>query len=291
MNGNMPSFTKLTKNKKNNLLSSQKYCLLLTPKINFIIYRNTKPYNLKIANLQKGLVLEYKGSEIIGEGTGFGFPIVIYKDESYFSSSAEVFIEKIKDSTIIIKEFNMDTIARNKYRNLKLENKTARSLIRYLSYLYQKNKKFRFLTLKKIFVDMGIKSTYIKTKSIGKISVTYKITGKKILIEVNFQKFGKLNPKKLFVLNEQSANFFGKYVDSNKLILKNDEIGAWDCVDANWAFLMDLNNRVGFKLWKNKKSILRRGRESMKDRLDWAGLDYQVKPNTKIFKYEIEIIG
>ena len=114
---------------------------------------------------------------------------------------------------------------------------------------------------------------------------------KKIIVEVDFQQLEKANPKKLFVLNEQSANFFRKYTDSNNLILTNDEIGAWDYIDAKWAFLMDLNSTVGYKLWRNKKSIFRRGRETMLNRLDWAGLDYQVQPNTKIFKYIIEIFG
>jgi hypothetical protein len=116
------------------------------------------------------------------------------------------------------------------------------------------------------------------------------ITGKEIIIEVDLKQLENFFPKNLFILNEQSANFFRKYKDSNNLTLKNDEIGAWDYVNANWAFLTDLNNRVGYKLWRNKKSILRRGRETMKNRLDWAGLDYQIKPNTKIFKYRIEIL-
>ncbi|MFW9784698.1 MAG: hypothetical protein ACFFFB_20630 [Candidatus Heimdallarchaeota archaeon] len=272
------------------ILSSQGYSLPITSNLNLIIYKNTKPNNLKIADLQKGLILEYIGTEIIGEGTGFGFPIVIYKGESYFSKSAQVFIKKNSASTIIKKEFNMNSIARNKYKNLKLENKKVRSIIRYLSYLYQKHKKLRFLTLKKFFIDIGIKSIYEKTKSIGTIPVTYIITGKKITIEVDLHKIERLHPQKIFVLNEQSANFFKKYIDSNKLTLKNNEFGAWDYVDAKWAILTDLNERLGYKLWRINNTILCRGRETLKNRLDWAGLDYQIKPNTKRFKYKIELL-
>jgi len=272
------------------ILSSQKYCIYITSILNLIIYKNTKPNNLKIADLQKGLILEYKGIEIIGEGTGFGFPVVIHKGESYFSKSAQVFIKKNLDSTVIKKEFYMDTIARNKYRNIKLENKKVRSIIRYLSYLYQKHKKLRFLTLKKFFLDIGVKSIYEKTKSIGTIPVTYIITDKKIMIEVDLHKIERLHPQKIFVLNEQSANFFRKYIDSNKLTLKNNEFGAWDYVDAKWALLTDLNERLGYKLWRINKTILRRGSETLKNRLDWAGLDYQIKPNTKIFNYKIELL-
>ena len=39
------------------------------------VYSNTNPQNMKIANLQKGLILLCDGIDVIWEGTGFGVSI------------------------------------------------------------------------------------------------------------------------------------------------------------------------------------------------------------------------
>jgi len=69
------------------------------------------------------------------------------------------------------------------------------------------------------------------------------------------------------------------------------QIGAWDIVDSDWACLTDLQGRVGYRLWGVKGSVLRRGRETMKNCLDWVGLDYEVNPHREVFEYRIEIVG
>ena len=48
------------------------------------VYSNTNPQNMKIADLQKGLILLCNGTDVIGEGTGFGVPIAKYSDETSF---------------------------------------------------------------------------------------------------------------------------------------------------------------------------------------------------------------
>jgi hypothetical protein len=51
------------------------------------------------------------------------------------------------------------------------------------------------------------------------------------------------------------------------------------------------NEKLGFRLWTTKNSVLRRGREFLKGSLDWVGLDYEVNPATAVFEYLIEILG
>ncbi len=54
---------------------------------------------------------------------------------------------------------------------------------------------------------------------------------------------------------------------------------------------MDIQGKVGFRLWKTKNSILRRGRELMKGRIEWIGLDYEINSASDIFEYNIDILG
>jgi len=273
------------------LLKSEKHTISLSGSVALEVYSNTKPYNLKIASLQKGLVFVYNGLERIGEGTGFGFPVLIYPKEAFFSSSSTVYVAQTADSIKIRKEFYMDRTARNKFRNVYLENQKARAFIRYLTDFYQKKRHLRFLSLKEFFVNIGVESTFVKTASIGKLPVTYDISDCVINVKVDFRHLKREHPQKVFVLNEQSASFFRKYSDAHHANLIDRQIGAWDTVDSDWACLTDLQGRVGYRLWGVNSSVLRRGRETMKNCLDWVGLDYEVNLHKEVFEYKIEILG
>jgi hypothetical protein len=272
-------------------LTTEKYTLPLSNSLSLAIYSSTKPHNLKIANLQKGLILIHDGEEKIGEGTGFGFPVLIYPRETFFSGSSTVSVAQTAESLQIRKEFYMDRAARNRFGNVYLENEKARAFIRCLTDLYQKNRRFRFLSLKEIFVKMGVESAFVKTVAIGKVSVTYEIAHSAMNVKVDFRHIRKTRPRKVFVLNEQSAVFFRKYSDGHNSSLVDGQIGAWDVVCSEWACLTDMQETVGYRLWNVKGGMLRRGRETMKNCLDWAGLDYEVEPSREVFEYKIEVLG
>jgi hypothetical protein len=101
----------------------------------------------------------------------------------------------------------------------------------------------------------------------------------------------KKHPEKIFILNEQSASFFRKYFDAHCPCFFDEQIGAWDTVDSEWAAITDAQKQVGFRLRNVNGSVLRRGREVMKDHMDWVGLDYEVKSRNPVFEYKIEILG
>ena len=272
-------------------LNTEKYRVPLSNSTALDVYSNTKPHNLKIAELQKGLILTYNGKERVGEGTGFGFPVLIYPKETFFSSSSTVSVAQTAESIRIRKEFYMDRAARNKLGNVYLQNQKARAFIRYLTDFYQKNRRFRYLSLKEFFVKMGVESTFVKAAAVGKVAVTYDIHDYLINVKVDFHHLQKVRPKKIFVLNEQSAEFFRKYSDASHVSLVDKQIGAWDGVSPEWACLTDVQGRVGYRLWKVDGSVFRRGRETMNNCLDWVGLDYEVAPNSDVFEYRIEILG
>jgi hypothetical protein len=287
----MASVAELALSRQYKRLISEKHTVPISSSVALEVYSNTKPCNLKIGCLQKGLIFAYGGTERVGEGTGFGFPVLIYPKETYFSSSAEVWMKKTPSSIKIKKEFSMDRIARNKLGNANLENQQARAFMRFLTDLYQKNKRFRFLAVKEVIVNMGVQSTFVKTTSIGKLPVTYEIADRTINVKVDFRQLRKKHPRKIFVLNEQSACFFRRYSDSQGSILIDGQIGAWDTIEADWACLTDLKGQTGFRLWNVDGCVFRRGRETMKNCLDWSGLDYEVNPNSEVFEYQVDILG
>ena len=257
------------------------------------IHSSTKPLNSKIANLQKGVILMFKGTDVVGEGTGFGVPIGKYCDETFFSGSSFLQVHEQKNFLIIRKEFLMNLIARDRFRNFKLENIKIRKVIDFISFLYQKHKNLAkfILSTKKFLLKFGVDSVFIKTTPKGKVIVTYTIYKKRILVNLSFSQLDRNNLQKVFVLNEQGAKFFGKYSDSEGLKLNDGEIGAWELVTAQSAKISDKKNRVGFSLKNVEGTILRRGRETMEGALDWIGLDYELNTVDDKFEYEIEICG
>jgi hypothetical protein len=270
---------------------SESHTIRISDLISLRVYRDTRPRNLKIANLQKGLILVYEGNELVGEGTGFGLPVLVCSDQTYFSGSSTIRVAQQDDRWSIRKEFMMDRTARNRFKNFTLENRLARDLVAYLPRLYQMHPKLRFLRLKGVTQRIDINTSFVQTKPIGKVNVIYAIDKQRISISADFKDLERDRLEKMFLLNEQGSRFFRKYSDSQGTQLEDSKIGAWDGIQGEWASLKLPGNELGFRLWKKKNSILRRGREYFKDSLDWVGLDYELSPETPVFEYPIEISG
>ena len=80
--------------------------LWLSPGMAVRLYSDTRPHTGKVARLQKGLVLEVEGDELVEEGFGFGLPLVEVEGQAYLSRSATV---KPVGNTLV-KKYAMDTI-------------------------------------------------------------------------------------------------------------------------------------------------------------------------------------
>jgi hypothetical protein len=254
---------------------------------------NTNPQNMKIAHLQKGLILSCNGIDVIGEGTGFGVPIAKYSDETVFSGSAFLHVRNNGNTIEIRKEFLMNLVARDRFRNLKLENPSVRIIFDYISKLYQTHEHLArsILIVKGLLFRFGIKSSFKKSPHRGKVIVTYIIDRNRILVKLNLSLLERTNLSKIFVLNEQGAHFFRTYLDSDGLRLIDEEIGAWKDVTAQTAKITNEQNNIEFRLKNIDGAMLRRGREMMKNSLDWIGLDYELDPKQCQFEYEIELFG
>ena len=257
------------------------------------VYSNTNPKIWRTSELQKGLVFLYNDAERIGEATGFGVPIIKSSDETYFSGSSSVYMQRTGEATTIWKEYCMDRMARNVYKNIRLENRQMRSVLKRFSDLYQRNERSRspMLMLKKVPMKVGISSSFVETPPLGRAVVTYEIQKNRILVKADFNGLKQPVVEKVFIMNEQGTRFFRRYRDSCAKQLVDEQISAWDHVEADWAAITNDEGNVGFRLRKVNDSILRMGREFQEGYLDWIGLDYEVNPRTETFRYEIEVLG
>jgi hypothetical protein len=267
------------------------YTIQISDAVAVRVYSNTRPHNLKIAELQKGLILVRDGTETVGEGTGFGVPVLVYSHETYFSGTSKMQVSKIDGEWLIRKKFLMDRVPRNNFRNVKLHNQKARNLLGNFSRFYREQPRFRFLILKELTQKMQIGTTFVEARPAGCVTVTYVVDENNIRVETDFAGVRREKLEKMFVLNEQGSMFFGRYIDSEGNELKESKMGAWDDVLGDWALMRSAKNGFGFKLWRKEDSILRRGREYVKDSLDWVGLDYEISPTKSRFEYVIEILG
>lgn len=265
--------------------------LSVSSSVSLRVYSNTQPRTWKIADLQKGLILVYDGVEMVGEGAGFGFPVAIYADETYFSGSSRVFVSRRDRCWVVRKEFVMDRVARNRFRRVKLENRTVRRIFGYLADIYQKHPRSRFLVLKGLTWRMDIDTAFVEAASRGMVVVTYAVDGSRIIVKADFNGLDREGLEKVFVLNEQGSRFFKKYVDSEGRELADREIGAWDGIDGEWGCLKIAEGDFGFRLWRVGDAVLRMGREFLRNSLDWVGLDYEVNSRKGAFEYAIEVLG
>lgn len=269
------------------------YTIPISKSLSLRLYPDTRPHYLHIANLQKGLIFLYQEAELVGEGVGFGVPIVRYQDKTYFPGSSTMRIFQKDDCTRAIKQFVLNIVLERKFGRVKMENKAIRRLTRLSDELYMKHSQWRppLIALYNLSKSIGMQNSFVQVKPRGKVDVTYRIDPPRVHVKADFKSLEKSDLQKLFMLNEQGSRFFRKYHSSNGTTLLDEQIGAWDKVEADWACISNKSGEYGFYLWKVKDSILYRGREFLDGVLDWVGLDYEVSPEKTCFEYDIEILG
>lgn len=255
------------------------------------LYSDTRPHYYHIAGLQKGLILVKQGAELVGEGTGFGVPVVRYRDKTYFSGSSTLRISQTGNSTTLVKKFVLDMIHEIRFRKTRIENKITRRFAKFLAELYEKHKRWRLLFLHSLLKRAGIQSLFVQVKPAGKVTVIYRIDPPFIHVKALFELWKKEGLQKIFLLNEQGSRFFRKYCDSNCTVLFDKHIGTWDAVEAEWACVFSKSGEFGFCLRKVEDTVLHRGREFLEGILDWVGLDYEFSPHKTCFEYDIELFG
>jgi len=257
------------------------------------VYPDSRPRNLEIASLQKGLVLLFRGVELIEEGIGFGVPVARYADKTYFPGSAETFTYANGDAArVIVKSFIYDTISRKRILGGPFINDRLYAFIHGLyesAYLAHKGLRPIFDKVMELRKASGIRTHFIRVQSRGRIDVTYRCLPGRIEVQVDLRKLDRSRCEEVVVLNEQGATFFRRYLDTDGLGLLDRQIGAWEKVEADEASFSDMEGTLAFTLKNVDNATLYRGSERVKGRFSWAGFSYALRPNASIFAYTIQL--
>ncbi len=264
----------------------------LSSRLSVRLYSDCRPNYLETAALQKGLVLLHDGRELIEEGVGFGVPVLKYEDKTFFSSKAEVTVQKHDSGYLLTKNFVLDTVSVKKigsasYINDKLYS-TARKSFQLL-YLKHKRLNPLFNKLMEIRDLFGIKTEFRRVNPRGTITVTYHCQPDAIKIHADLSNITLNRCQEVLLLNEQGSSIFQAYTDTTGRKLWGNQIGAWERVAAANAALRSPDSRVAFSVGDGSGASLFRGWERTRKRFSWAGLSYSIQPHTNEFDYCISL--
>jgi hypothetical protein len=263
-----------------------------TSVIGFRLYPDSRPRNLEIAPLQKGLVMICQGEELIEEGAGFGVPIAKYNDNTFFSSIAHVYSEQQRDGSVILRKvFFLDTVSKKQVRGASVNDAFYEVLHETFerAYLQRQSLSAVFDWTMRLRKALGVTTQFLRVKPRGVVAVTYHCLPGIVDVNVDLSALDKAGAREILVLNEQGASIFRRYSDTNGAVLYDKQIGAWAKVTAKQAAFSDIHRQISFALENKPNASLIRGREEIKDRFSWAGMTYALSPSTSHFKYTIRI--
>lgn len=260
--------------------------------IGFRLYPDNRPRNLEIAPLQKGLVMTCRGEELIEEGAGFGVPIIKYNDNTFFSSTAQIYLEQQReDSTILRKVFLLDAVSKKQVRGAPINDFFYEVLHETFERAYLQRQSLRavFDWTMRLRKSVGVTTQFVRVKPRGAVAVTYHCLPSIVDVNVDLSALDKTGAQKTLLLNEQGASTFRRYSDTNGVVLYDRQIGAWAKVAAKQAAFSDIRRQISFALENKSNASLIRGREEIKDRFSWAGMTYTLSPITTHFTYTISL--
>jgi hypothetical protein len=182
---------------------------------------------------------------------------------------------------VIEKTYEMDTVSVKVLGGSRISDAIYHPAHRVFSALYLTLGSLRPALNKVIeFRDTaGVKTSFQATEPRGRVRVRYAIH--RDLIEVEAKSEMTAGCDELIMLNEQGASTFRVCRDGDSTLI-DDEIGAWRAMDSPEATLSSRDERLSFTVAKPKGTIFRRGRESVRGKLSWAGFSLSYAANSPI---------
>ncbi len=236
------------------------------------------------------MILELGDRDVSQEGVGFGLPVLKLGLQPVFPGSWNMSAEKSNGQCLINADFEMNLGAK-----MARSGKIITSSLFYLAWenLSRIHREYPLLRrsistssrcLKK---KLHLKEAFFEEHSLGFIRASYLISDSRIDVELSFPDIGGCT--ELIVLNEQGANWFDTYRDSDGLVLKGERIGSWNQIEADYASFIDPADGLEFTLKRIEGARMFRGREFANGSLAWSGLAYVLPPWTEKIAYSIEL--
>jgi hypothetical protein len=264
------------------------------PGLSLRFYADSRPHAFQTARLHKGAVVVCNGAELVEEALGFGVPVCRYLDGTRFSLRAETFIDDSKENPTLTKIYDMNGVASKRFRGLRIGRESP--LARLLGVPEKGYRGFRrFRTEATMMLDivslLGMRNEYLESRSKGRVAVTYREIDRCLRIEAALHELSREGLQSIVFANEQGGRSFSEYKDSTGIKLHDRQIEPWQAAEAEWASLHSRVFDVGFRLTPPSKWLIVRGREVVRDRISWSGLDLFCADPPQVVEYLIEIVG
>jgi hypothetical protein len=247
------------------------------------------------ARIQKGLVLYYEGQDLSEEAVGFGVPVLKRGLQTVFPGEADLYLHGGGEHTKVSARYTLnleERIARNgnssvKNRLVYTSKNSLAAVIRRIPFM----RKPLTGTSNLLRARLSFASFYEESEFSTYIVVTYSIdiSAGKIKIELAGGDLLSKGISEVIFMNEQGANYFDRFQDSDGNRLAGSAISCWDLVTANEACFIDRQHRLSFSLCQVDGARLYRGRELIEPRLAWSGFGYSFSPLLSNFQYEITL--
>lgn len=241
--------------------------------------------------LAKGLTHERNGSDLAGEGMGFGVPVIVTGWRTYLSFTAEE--ELASPSGTIRKTFRLDAI-----QQLKKCGRETDAIMDYV-WLETRGAVYKTLTWAQRWLRLsrsasranGTKTGFKQTKPLASVAVEYRENSESIDVSVDLSEIRHLTARaRVYILNELDAGEFPLYQDSDGRELSESAIGGWGIVKADTARFLSYDGERCFEISQRPGAALYRGRETVTSELSWSGLIYDVSRYPEdIFRYTVKL--
>jgi hypothetical protein len=263
------------------------------PRLSLRFYADSRPHAFQTEKLHKGAVVVCNGTELVEEGLGIGVPVCRYQDGTRFSLSAETFVDDSRQNPTLIKIYDMNGIASKRFRGLPIRRESP--LARLLGVLEKGYRGFRrFRTEATMMLDilslLGMRNEYLESRSKGRVAVTYREIGRCLQIEAALDELSREGLQSIVFANEQGGRSFSEYADSTGMKLHDGQIEPWQTTEAEWASLHSRVFDIGFRLSRPRGWLMVRGREVVRDRISWSGLDLFSEESLQAVEYLVEIV-
>jgi hypothetical protein len=229
----------------------------LTDSLDLRLYTTTRPHVGKIAALQKGLVLVHEGQELIEEGYGFGLPIIEADGAAHISRHATTSLVRRGGRLTMVKAYRIDVVDRPT-RPLRVK-----------------------------YADVAPLGTVVFSYTIrppDAIDVTVDFSG----LEADWER--------AYLMNEQGARAFTRYVNPDGEALNAAEVGIWEETAAPFGCWEAPAHGIRFcvEALPGQRGFV--GRERYRQynwlgfyTLSWSGIDIAVDAPRDTYTYTIRV--